>query len=132
MENMHAGTEAPTQMQAAFSTIRNAPLVARKPAPLTCRFSAKFTTLNITKAADMKQDSFRIAEGVFMCTAYTDALSSAGDLLSATAAQKRIIAETIRGAGLPVRHSLTPAVLISTAQQQNQRSFNLPHSLPEC
>jgi hypothetical protein len=109
MENMLAGTEAPSQMQVAFDTIRNLPLIALKPAPLTRRISAKLTTLNMTKATDMKQNSFRIGKGVFMCTTYGDALAAAGDLLSATAAHERILPATVNWPGASFRRALSPA-----------------------
>ncbi len=128
---MLTGTEAPAQMQVAFRTIHNTPLVAPKPAPLTCWLSAELTILDMSKATDMKQNPFRIGKGMFMCTTYADALGAAGDLLSATAAQQRISIETIRGFRLSARRLLAPAALISAAKQHDRCLFSLTHSLPE-
>ena len=66
MKNMLTGAEAPAQMQPAFGAIRNLPLIAFEPAPLTCQLSTKLAALNMPKTADMKQNSFRIGKGVLM------------------------------------------------------------------
>lgn len=98
MENMLCGAEAPAQMQPTFGAIRNTPLIALKPAPLTCRLSAELAALNMPKTADMEQKSFRIGKGVLMGTSNTDTLGAAGYLLSAPAAHERIFVGTISGA----------------------------------